>query len=204
VKLALIILLIAPILCNAQAKTADELINQDMKKYDLERLKVTYELSGGAEGAEMLVFEKYGWQSMRKQTMVFELYEIKTIQTLLEITDGDFIYRLNEGDSTMTTRNDYKWSQQASYKAPQDVSEAILFSMGGTHSSDTTLLNNKCQVWTFENKALQELWIWNGIMLKRKTKLGDQIIYTTATEIQKEFELGEGFFSIPTFMKEKE
>ena len=200
----LLLLLMSPVLLFAQAKTAEELTQQGFKKYSQERMKVSYELSGDAKGAEVLVFEKYGWQSMRKQTMVFELYGIKTIQTLFEIIDGDFVYRLNEGDSTMTTKKDYKWSQQAAYKSPKDVSEAILFSLGGTYSADSTLLEKQCQVWTFENKALQEIWVWEGIVLKRKTKLGDQIVYSTATKATTDFEMDENLFMVPPYMKEKE
>ena len=200
----LLLLLMSPVLLFAQAKTAEELTQQGFKKYSQERIRVSYELSGDAKGAEVLVFEKYGWQSMRKQTMVFELYGIKTIQTLFEIIDGDFVYRLNEGDSTMTKKKDYKWSQQASYKSPKETSEAILFSLGGTYASDTTLLGKECQVWRFENKALQEIWIWEGIVLKRKTKLGDQIVYSTATEVTSDFESEPGFFLIPPYMREKE
>lgn len=198
------LIFLSPLLVFTQARNSEQLLEDGMKKYDKERLKITYELSGDAEGAEIMVFENFGWQSMRKQTMIFELYGIKTIQTLFEITDGDFVYRLNEGDSTMTKKSDYKWSQQAAYKEPQDVSEAILFSMGGTYSSDSTLLEKKCEVWTFKNKALVELWVWDGIVLRRKTKLGDQLVYATATEIESDFVLGENFFQIPDYMKEKE
>lgn len=198
------LLFLLPILGLSQAKTASELATEGMKKYDFESGQVEYELSGDAEGAEILIFDQFGWQSMRKQTMVFELYGIKTIQTLLEITDGDFIYRLNEGDSTMTTRKDYKWSQQASYKEPKDVSEAILFSMGGTYDSDSVLLDKQCQVWTFENKAIQEMWLWEGLVLKRKTKLGKQIIYSTATSIETGITTNKNLFTIPAYVKEKE
>lgn len=188
----------------SQAKNAEQLVDANLKKYNLRSGQVEYELSGDGEGAEVMAFDKDGWRSMRKQSMVFELYGIKTIQTLHEITDGDFVYRLNEGDSSMVSRKDYKWSQQASYKDPKDVSEAILFSMGGTYISDSTLLGKTCQVWTFENKAVQEMWLWEGLVLKRKTKLGEKIIYSTATNIKTDVIHEDILFEIPDYMKEKE
>ena len=203
-KRALFPFLLLPMLAYGQAKSGDELLSSGLKKYSFERLKITYQLSGDAEGGEMMVFKDFGWKSVRKQTMIFELYGIKTIQTLYEITDGDYVYRLNEGDSTMISRKDYRWSQQAAYKKPLDASEAILFSIGGTYQADTTLLGRTCEIWTFENKALQELWIWNGLVLRRKTKLGDQTVYATASEILTDFEPENSWFEVPDYMKEKE
>ena len=103
----------------------------------------------------------------------------------------------------MIIKKDYKWSEQAAYKGPLDASEAILFSIGGTYIADSMLLAKKCQVWTFENKAIKELWVWDGIVLKRKTALGNQLVLSTATEIKSDFTIGENFFQIPEYMKEK-
>ncbi len=199
-----VLLFLSPLLLSSQAKKASQLIEEGHKKYSLSSGQIEYKITGDAEGAEVMVFDHYGWRSMRKQTMIFELYEIKTIQTLHEITDGDFVYRLNDGDSTKISRKDYKWSQQAAYKEPKEVSEAILFSMGGTHAGDSLLLGKSCQVWLFDNKAIQELWTWNGLVLKRKIKLGEQIIYSTAATIKLDVELDDVLFEIPDYLREKE
>ena len=198
-----LLVLLLPTAVFAQARDADQLLTAGLKKYNLESAQIEYELSGDGEGTEVMAFDQFGWRSMRKQSMVFELYGIKTIQTLHEITNGDYVYRLNEGDSSLITKKDYKWSQQASYKSPKDVSEAILFSMGGTFVSDTVLLGKKCQVWTFENKAIQEMWLWEGLVLKRKTKLGQQTILTTAIKIQTDIAHEDLLFEVPKYMKEK-
>lgn len=197
------LLLFFPILLHGQAKKAVQLAEAGLQKYSLSSGQIEYTITGDGEGAEVMVFDHNGWRSMRKQTMVFELYGIKTIQTLHEITDGDFTYRLNEGDSTMISRKDYKWSQQASYKDPKEVSEAILFSMGGTYVADSTLLDRTCQVWSFENKAVQELWTWKGLVMKRKIKLGEQLIHSTASNIKLDVELDDILFAIPDYMREK-
>lgn len=203
-KTLLFALLLSPALLLAQARNATELQAEGMKKYEDKNGQITYEITGDASGNETMIFDMNGWRSMRKQTMVFELYGIKTIQTLHEITDGDFVYRLNEGDSTYISRKDFKWSQQAAYKDPAATSEAILFSLGGTQVSDSTLLDKTCQVWTFEGKALQELWVWNGLVLKRKTKLGDRIIYSTANKVEIGFQPLPSAFEIPPYMQEKD
>lgn len=203
-KTSLALLLITPILAYGQAREWEALRDADLKKYSLERGEIKYEITGGATGQEVMMFDRFGWQSMRRQTMIFELYGIKTIQTLYEVINGDFINRLNEGDSTYVVRKDLKWSQQAAYKDPEQASEAILFSLGGTHAADSVLMDRECQVWTFEGKALQQLWIWKGLVLKRKTKLGDQIIYSTANSINLETEIDPEIFTIPPYMNLKE
>ena len=150
-----------------------------------------------------MVFTDFGWTSLRQQTMTFELYGITRTQDIYEITDGDFVYRLNPQDSTYRVRKDNKWSQQASYKTPAQVSESILFSMGGVQQTDSLLMDKKCQVWTFEGKAIQELWIWNGVVLKRKARLGDQQIVTTATDIRLNVIPNPNLFTLPEYYKEK-
>ncbi|MEQ8905180.1 hypothetical protein [Ekhidna sp.] len=197
------LLVLIPCLVFSQAKTAEELRAQDLKKYPIQSAEIKYEITGDADGEEFMVFTDYGWISLKQQTMTFELYGITSTQSVHEITDGDFVYRLNPDDSTYTIKKDYKWSQQASYKTPEQVSEAILFSMGGQQQADAALLDKKCQVWTFEGKAIQELWVWNGLVLKRKAKLGDRNIETTATEVKLDVSPNPILFTYPEFYKEK-
>ncbi|MEO9871459.1 hypothetical protein [Ekhidna sp.] len=198
------IFVMLPFLVSAQAKTTEELRSQNFKKYAIQSAEINYKISGDAEGEEFMIFQDYGWKSLRQRTMTFELYGISSTQTLVELKDGDFIYRISEDDSTYLLKKDFKWSQQASYKQPGEVSEAILFSMGGEQlPTDSTLLDKKCQVWSFEGKALQELWVWNGLVLKRKAKLGDRLITTTATKVQIDITPLEGIFEIPSYFNEK-
>jgi len=199
-----VVLLFAPVVLYSQAKNATELYEAGLKKYENQSGKISYTISGDAEGEEVLVFDLNGWRSMRKQDMVLELYGVKNPQTLHEIIDGDFSYRLYEKDSTFVSRKDNKWSQQAAYKTPAQSSEAILFSLGGNKVADSTIINKVCEVWSFEGKALQQLWIWKGLVLKRKTKLGDRIIYSEANNIELGLSPDPTLFDIPSYLKEKE
>ncbi|SNT35356.1 hypothetical protein SAMN05421640_3484 [Ekhidna lutea] len=199
----LFISLLVPSFLSAQAKTAEELREEDLKKYSIESAEINYKISGDADGEELMAFNDFGWMSLRQQTMTFELYGITSTQSVYEITDGDFVYRLNPDDSTYSIRKDYKWSQQASYKNPEQVSEAILFSMGGKQQAYKTHLEKNCQVWTFEGKAIQELWVWNGLVLKRKAKLGDRLIETTATKITIDISPNPILFTIPEYFQKK-
>lgn len=202
-KSVISLLILIPFLSFSQAKTAKELRAQDLKKYAIESAEITYEISGDASGQESMVFTDYGWTSLKQQTMTFELYGITSTQSVYEITDGDFVYRLNEEDSTYTLKKDFKWSQQASYKTPDQVSEAILFSMGGQQAEDAMLLDKKCQVWTFDGKAIQELWVWNGLVLKRKIKLGDRNIAATATDVKLDVSPNPILFTFPEYYTEQ-
>lgn len=193
-----------PLFSYSQAQNADKLRSQDLKKYEIKSAEITYKISGDAEGQEKMTFDNYGWTSLRQQEMTFELYGITSTQTVYEITDGDFVYRLNPDDSTYLLRKDLKWSQQASYKNPSQVSEAILFSMGGNQQTDEILNGKTCQVWTFEGKAIQEMWIWKGLVMKRKAKLGDRNIETIATDVNLDVTYPLSLFKIPDYFREKE
>lgn len=202
-RILTILIAIIPLLCYSQAQDAEKLRSQNFKKYAITSGQITYEITGDAEGQEMMTFDNFGWTSLRQQEMTFELYGITSTQTVYEITDGDMVYRLNPNDSTYMARIDLKWSQQASYKNPNEVSEAILFSMGGTQQADSILNEKTCQVWTFEGKAIKELWIWKGLVMKRKAKLGDRNIVTVATNIDLDITPSVNLFSIPHYFQEK-
>ncbi|MEO9484145.1 MAG: hypothetical protein ABJG47_11885 [Ekhidna sp.] len=203
-RILTILLVLIPFLSFSQARNASDLRANDLKKYEIRSAQIMYEISGDAKGQEMMTFDNYGWTSLRQQEMTFELYGISSTQTVYEIIDGDFAYRLSPDDSTYLLRKDVKWSQQASYKDPSQVSEAILFSMGGTQQADSTLDGRKCQVWTFEGKAIKEMWIWRGLVLKRKAKLGDRNIETIATEVSVDISPEAALFSIPNYFRLKE
>ncbi|MFK7951524.1 MAG: hypothetical protein AB8B73_01660 [Ekhidna sp.] len=200
---ALIILLFIPAFSFSQGKTANELLNKEVKKYSIQSGMIVYDLSGDATGSEELTFSNYGWSSLKKQTMNFELYGITSSQSIHEVRDGDLIYRLKAKDSTMSKRVDLKWSSIASYKTPEELSEAVLFSLGGTYSSDSTLNERKCQVWTFENKALKEMWIWEGLVMKRRTKLGNRLVISTAKKVDINVEVDPKQYEIPSYYTEK-
>ncbi len=193
-----------PLVGFSQAQNATKLRSQDLKKYEVKSAEIKYQISGDGDGNEIMTFDAYGWKSLRKQEMTFELYGISSTQNVYEITDGDYVYRLNLSDSTYQLRKDMKWSQQASYKSPSQVSEAILFSMGGTQQPDSTLNGKKCQVWTFEGKAIKEMWIWKGLVMKRRAKLGDRNIVTEAIEINLDINPDPSLFSFPDYFRPKE
>jgi len=194
----ILLFLLLPISLFSQ-QSSQQLQAEGIKKYNANSGKIEYEISGDAEGQEILLFDRNGWRSLKKQTITFELQGVKTLQTLHEITDGNNVYRLNGGDSTYITKTDFKWSQLATTNTPDDVSNEILFMLGGNHESDSTLLGKKCQVWTFPGKALNELWIWNQLVLKRKINLGDNLIITTATNINLNATISDDFFAIPSY-----
>ncbi|NQZ75397.1 MAG: hypothetical protein HRT61_04690 [Ekhidna sp.] len=194
---------LSPIILYSQAQTAAQLSSKGLKKYVIESGEITYEIKGDATGEEKMVFTDFGWTSLRQQKMTFELYGITSTQSIYEIKDGDFVYRLNSSDSTYAEKKDYKWSQQASYKSPDQVSEAILFSMGGSQQADAVHLEKTCQVWTFDGKAIQEMWIWNGLVLKRKAKLGDRLIETAASQITLNISPNPIIFTLPEFYKKR-
>lgn len=202
-KITAFLLFVFPFLAFSQGKDANGLTADGLKKYPIERGRISYEISGDASGTEEMTFEQFGWKSLRRQTMTFELYGIESKQSIHEITDGDFVFRLSPNDSTFAKRQDLKWSQQAAYKTPEEASEAILFSLGGTQTSEGTVMDKTCQVWTFENKSLQELWVWNGLVLKRKLKLGDRLVESTAVSFDDQFAADPTLFEIPGYYQEK-
>ena len=188
----------------SQTQTADQLVEKGLKKYELEKGSITYSISGDATGNEAFTFDRFGWRSLKKRSMQFELYGAQRSQVSHETSNGGSIYRLNHTDSTYIKRMDFRWTSQAGQVSPLQASEAILFGLGGTYTSDSTLLGKTCQVWTFENKALKQMWVWQGIVLKRIGQLGENNIITTATEINLHPTIDPAIFDIPETYQLKE
>ena len=130
--------------------------------------------------------------------MEFENHGIKGKETQHEITDGKIVYRINHRDSTYRKRIDIRWSSLAAKMTPDKVSESLLFSLGGTQVTDSTLLNKKCQVWVFENRSLKEMWVWKGLVMKRISSLGEKNIITIAESIDLEAPISDDLFKLPS------
>ncbi|MEP1096519.1 MAG: hypothetical protein ABJG78_15495 [Cyclobacteriaceae bacterium] len=203
-KALLLLLSLLPSLAFCQTQTSNQLMEKGWKKYTLEKGSINYTISGDASGNEVFTFDRYGWRSLKKISMQFELYGAQRSQVLHETSDGGSIYRIDHSDSTYSKRIDFRWTTQASQVSPKQASEAILFGLGGTYNSDSVLLGQTCQVWTFENKALKQMWVWNGLVLKRISKLGENNITTTATEINLQPTIDAAIFEIPSTYQPKE
>ncbi len=200
----LILLLIQPLISFCQEQTSQDLIDNGLKKYSLEKGSINYEISGDAAGEEVFIFDRFGWRSLRKLSMQFELYGAERTQQLHEISDGGTTYRINHNDSTYRKRADIRWTSQAQNSTPQQASESILFNLGGTYQSDSLLLGKTCQVWTFESKSLKQMWVWNGLVLKRISQLGEVNIISTATKIELDPMIEESIFELPAIYQPKE
>ena len=173
-------------------------MNEGLKKYEVEKGRIQYKVTGDASGEELFVFDRFGWRSLKKRTMEFENHGIKGKETQHEITDGKIVYRINHRDSTYRKRIDIRWSSLAAKMTPDKVSESLLFSLGGTQVTDSTLLNKKCQVWVFENRSLKEMWVWKGLVMKRISSLGEKNIITIAESIDLEAPISDDLFKLPS------
>lgn len=161
-------------------------------------------ISGDASGTENFTFDRFGWRSLKKRTMKFTLYDVERSQVLHEVSDGELIYRINHMDSTFIQKVDMKWSSQSPNITPQQASEDILFALGGNYHSDSTLSGNTCQVWTFQNKSLKQMWIWKGLVVKRISMLGELRVVTTAESMKLDVSIDESIFELPADYEKKE
>ncbi len=193
-----------PMLIFSQEQTSQELVDSGLKKYSREKGSITYEISGDASGEEVFTFDRFGWRSLRKRSMRFELYGSERSQVMHETSDGGSIYRLNHADSTYRKRVDFRWTRHAAQVAPLQASEAILFELGGVYNSDSVLLGKTCQVWIFDSKSLAQMWVWEGLVLKRISKLGENNILTVAAEIDLEPVIDPAIFELPEIYQLKE
>jgi hypothetical protein len=189
----------------SQGQGANEMILSGLKKYPFESGRLVYEISGGATGTEEFVFDAYGWRSFRAQKMDITLYDISETRSLYEVTDGENIFRLDVSDSTYMLRVDTKWTDELErFEDPERASASILFELGGNKVGDTTLLDKSCDIWQFNGEVLKELWLWKGLVFKRKVVIGDVEVLMTAKSYTLNEPVNTNNFLVPDFYKPKQ
>lgn len=193
------LLLFSANLVFSQGNLSADLLNDGLKKYEVESAKIAYQIIGDASGAETFTFDRFGWRSVKRRNMEFNLYDTLRTQQQHELSDGKIVYRIDHNDSTYRKRIDIRWSSLAKTMDPSQVSESILFSLGGAYVGDSTLIGKTCQVWTFNNRSLEELWIWKGLTLKRKSKLGPLKFTTEAVTLNIDETIEPSVFELPEY-----
>lgn len=191
------LLLVLPFVAFSQGKTSQELMANGMKKYAAQSGRITYQISGDATGTEVFSFDRFGWRSLKKRHMEFELDGEEMFQEQHEVTDGKLVYRIEHSDSTYRKRMDIRWSTLAQQLDPAATSEAVIQGIGGIYVGDSTYQDKICKVWTFEGKSLKEMWTWEGLVLKRRSTLAEKVIITSADKIEIGIPIEEWFFRLP-------
>lgn len=134
---------------------------------------------------------------MKKRHMEFEFGGEEKFQEQHEVTDGKLVYRIDHRDSTYRKRMDIRWSTLASQMDPAATSDAVIQGIGGIYAGDSTYQGKTCKVWTFEGKSLKEMWTWEGLVMKRRSTLGEKTIITSADKIEIGIPIDEWFFRLP-------
>lgn len=196
-KIGIAALLLSPLLSFSQGKTSEELMASGLKKYAAQSGRITYTISGDATGTEVFSFDRFGWRSLKKRHMEFELGGKEKFQEQHEVSDGKLVYRINHSDSTYRKRMDIRWTTIATQMDPAATSDAIIQGIGGVYVGDSIYQDKTCKVWTFEGKSLKEMWVWEGLVLKRRSTLGEKEIITNADKIEIGIPIDDWFFRLP-------
>ncbi|MEQ9303795.1 MAG: hypothetical protein RJQ14_07755 [Marinoscillum sp.] len=182
----------------AQSIGNSEELNQKIKaKYPLSTATVKYNISGDALGTAELHFDRNGWRSVEHKEITIERYGVKSTESTIELTDGDFKYQVNVDAGKGKKTTDKSWSGLLGYRTHPETIAAIMTSKGGQSAGEQLLLDKTCTVWTFSTGATREIWEWNGILLKVIKKLPGLSYEMIAQEILPIESINEELLILP-------
>ncbi|MCB9233502.1 MAG: hypothetical protein H6581_17730 [Bacteroidia bacterium] len=199
-QLLLYVLVFLPACLAAQAAPSpDDLVAKGFKRYSLESAVIEYNLSGSRAGRETLYFDHFGWRESLFSGFVcipFGWQEEQSRQkTLLALIE--FNLDLNEKKGTqMPNTQLLSQYQHATQKELYLADSLTLRSMGADFLGREKILGKKCLI--FELKFLgTTLWIWDGIILKKKVHFAGESYLSEAISIRPGAKPDEAKFTIP-------
>ncbi len=186
---ALVVAMVAPV-------AAKEINYMELKRYGVEKAKVVYQVTGMSEGTEELWFDTYGMRE-RKQTTTNTM-GITT--NAMSILNGPDSYHVDMNGKTATRTDTPLLKQAAETHGEKDlhkISMDALKAGGAKIIGKETVLGKECEVWQTGGQMGATLWLWNGLMLRTVTKLGNTEMRIEATSIDTKVNFSDADFYPP-------
>lgn len=182
----------------AQCKKIDTL------KYKIESAIVNYKISGTTKGSETIYFDNWGKRETNLIQSITEttFYSVKTKRsdTLLNIFDGKTFYSIDLKSKTgVKTQKNALIKKIGNQNSQYSIKK--LKNNGAKVIGEELILDKMCQIWKTTN---EKLWLWNGIVLKSKSKQTGKKIVKEAIKIETNIIIDEKMFSVPEGIKLKE
>ncbi|VXD10849.1 hypothetical protein [Marinoscillum sp. 108] len=192
------VIFIIPMVCWSQLPGNSESINKKTPaKYPVQSGIISYTVSGGATGTATLYFDRNGWRALEHRTIQINRYGTMSTEDRKELTDGDYIFKINLTSGSGEKAKDERWSGLMTYKSNAQAFEAIMVSRGGSKVGMDTLLGKPCNKWAFEKGPVSHLWVWQGIPLKVIKKLPGLSYEQTAVSFTENPQIEEVTFTLP-------
>jgi|GEM_PF-1557929 len=192
------VIFIIPMVCWSQLPGNSESINKKTPaKYPVQSGIISYTVSGGATGTATLYFDRNGWRALEHRTIQINRYGTMSTEDRKELTDGDYIFKINLTSGSGEKAKDERWSGLMTYKSNAQAFEAIMVSRGGSKVGMDTLLGKPCNKWAFEKGPVSHLWVWQGIPLKVIKKLPGLAYEQIAVSFTENPQIEEATFALP-------
>lgn len=185
------------LLCGQSTGNSDRLAEKLEGWFPLASGIVTYTLTGEASGKVTLYFDRNGWRMAEIKTLEYTRYGLTSSENTLDLTDGDYRYRVNIAEQKGEKSTDKTRSSLMGYKSRAEALIGWMASESGTLQRTDSLLGKPCQVWGFAKGTTQEMWTWEGLPLKVVKRLPGLSYELTAVAIQENVPIPEVSFGLP-------
>jgi hypothetical protein len=169
-----------------------------MKQFYTKSGKITYTMSGNAKGSSVMLWKDYGYKKVVIANGTFKVLGITKDYKKTQITIGPYKYEKEGDDGTVQKieNKSYICWQKHQTDNIGELTTALMADKGFKKiDKRENICGLDCSVWENSNTTV---WIHQGMMLKMKTeKLGVDVIIT-ATKVEKNIDVPEETFTIPS------
>lgn len=198
-KTLTIIFMTLGLICASQQPSgnSESIQLKSKNRYPLDFGTIQYKVEGkDVSGTATTYFDRKGWRSKDVKDLTISRYGLKTVEAKTELIDGDYIYQVNNTNSTGKQSSNNKWSTLLRYKSFDESSKAIYESQGAVLAGADTILNIPCNKWTYTNGTTSAFWEWKGLVLKTHKKMPGLEYTIQAISIDSTTVLKESIFDL--------
>ena len=175
------------------------------KRYLVESGIIEYEMTGPQAGTETVYFDKWGWREAKYTNTILSIAGITRKENKLSLMDGDWIYQIDLERRTGTKIKNTLLPQfiEAARRKDQsmtDLGEEMLRKMGGQKIGTEEIAGKTCDIWETKNLGSKS-WVWRGVTLKTRVKMGGMEITSAAKSITDNASVPADKFAIPGDVK---
>ncbi len=161
---------------------------------------IKYNISGTITGTEVVYYEDWGRREAIYTETTIDLRGVIVDRNTLTILQDDGLWINNIDLNTRTgirMKNPrYKEYIGKSRAELENTKKKRLKDAGARRSEIEMVIGKPCFVWTVQYNG-NEIYLWNGIILKKVTGSGYSETTTVATEITENVNIPEEKFTIP-------
>ncbi len=170
-------------------------IADSLKRYPFRSAIIELRYGGSASGTQMIYIDDFGQKETSVDSLTMKMMGMELPNYKMQIKKGDSLYQIDFVRGAAT--------RGVSHVSASDEKDATAFGekmASGMGMKKGTARENvagqPCDVWTSEQMGTKS-WVWNNIILKSESKIGDDKILLEAMSVHLDVPVPSSHFDAP-------